>query len=222
MTTTQTASSRSKRQPPKAPAKRRSPSYDKEARKRGKQTKPQKLWDGGTIQVASAKPQAPTELPVLFQERDGRAMSRMDPDTKDGHSLLERWARETYEGAPGALPSTTLLGRVMEQGPAAGSPGRPVSTLSDESAQVDVFVATLWGRVQRFVMGYYLKRQKCDVIAKIEKVSANIVREGLRRARALLQLWMMRGKSEGSKRKAQSTAARVRKLKELTELAVPA
>jgi hypothetical protein len=46
----------------------------------------------------------------------------MDPETHLGHQYLEQWAKEAHESLSG-YASTTLLGRIMEQGPGAGQTG---------------------------------------------------------------------------------------------------
>ena len=117
-------------------------------------------------------------------------MNHMDPETKLTHARLEKWGRETRDRAENGFPAMTLLGRVIEQGPGAGQPGRPISDLSPESAKVDACVARLWKRAQRCVRHYYCHWEPVEVMARKESVSVSQFKEILRRARWLIGSWL--------------------------------
>lgn len=148
----------------------------------------ERLSQGGEIHVVRAQPQPQEDAPA---ERDGRVLSRMDPSTVPGHMMLERWARESRENETG-WASTTLLGRVMEQGPGASQSGAPPTSMSEDSLRIDAFVCRLrrYARLHEFVHGYYIRRQSAEVIAKAARCTARFVREGLRRAREMILMWL--------------------------------
>jgi hypothetical protein len=148
------------------------------------------LPSGVTIRVGRAKAaREPTIVP--YQERDRRSLSHMDPDTLIVHARLERWGKETREGFTDGWPAVTLLGRVIEQGAGGASqPGRPVSTISESSQQVDACVARLWKRAQSCTRRYYQQWEPIEVMARKEGVGLTQFREILRRSRQLIGFWL--------------------------------
>lgn len=143
------------------------------------------LPGGIAINVVRARPVAASP-----EVRDPRAMNHMDPETKLIHAYLEQWGRETRDRVENGLPSTTLLGRVIEQGPGAGQSGRPPSDLSPRSAQIDALVGRLWQIGQRCIKRYYQRWEPMEVMARREGISASRMKEVLRRSRWLLNTWL--------------------------------
>ena len=141
----------------------------------------------GGIQISVARARAPT---TVTEQRDPRSMNHMDPETKLVHAYLEQWGRETRDRVENGLPSTTLLGRVIEQGPGAGQSGRPPSDLSPRSAQMDALVSRLWQIGQRCIKRYYQHWEPMEVMARREGISASRMKEVLRRSRWLLNSWL--------------------------------
>jgi hypothetical protein len=152
----------------------------------------ERLSRGQKINVARAK--AATVSVIV--PRDPRAMNHMDPTTRVVHAMLEQWGRETRNEAENGYPSTTLLGRVIEQGPGAGQAGRPVSHLSEQSARVDVQVARLRERPRECVKMYYQRWEPMEVMARKLTVqlgyqmSVSTLKDTLRRTRELLAYWL--------------------------------
>lgn len=122
--------------------------------------------------------------------RDPRALNHMDPDTKLIHAYLEQWGKETKDRDENGLPATTLLGRVIEQGPGAGQTGRPPSDLSPRSAVIDALVGRLWHIGQRCIKRYYQYWEPMEVMARREEISVSRMKEVLRRSRWLLNSWL--------------------------------
>ena len=114
---------------------------------------PEMLTDGSFIQVARARIK-------IVVERDRRTMNNMDPETRAVHLRLERWGSETRTRLNG-WPESTLLGRMVKQGP-MGAPqqGCPPTDLSEPSARIDVCVAKLCQIDQRVLKTYY-QHQLC-------------------------------------------------------------
>ena len=148
----------------------------------------ERLSDGRKIRVARAK--AHRDAATVPFERDARVMNRMDPATKLVHAMLEKWGKETRAGIENGLPSTTVLGRVIEQGPGAGQAGRPISHLSEQSARVDACVARLWQRAKRCVEHYYQRWEPIEVMARREGISVTQFKEIMRRSRYLVGSWL--------------------------------
>lgn len=118
-------------------------------------------------------------------------MNHMDPETKLVHAELEVWGRETRDRDENGLPKTTLLGRVIEQGPmGAGQTGRAPSDLSPRSARVDACVARLWKVGQRCIKRYYRYWEPMEVMAAKEGMSTGRMKEVLRRSRHLIGYWL--------------------------------
>jgi hypothetical protein len=128
---------------------------------------------------------------VSVKERDPRAMNRMDPETKLVHAYLEQWGKETKDRDENGFPASTLLGRMIEQGPmGASQSGRPPTDLSPQSALIDTAVSRLWGIGKNCVKRYYRTWEPMDVMARKEGISESHMKEVLRRSRHLIALWL--------------------------------
>lgn len=124
-------------------------------------------------------------------ERDPRAMNRMDPETKLVHAYLEQWGRETKDRPENGFPASTLLGRLIDQGPmGASQSGRPPTDLTPQSALIDAAVSRLWGIGKKCIKRYYQTWEPMDVMARKESISESHMKEVLRRSRHLIALWL--------------------------------
>jgi len=120
-------------------------------------------------------------------ERDRRTMNNMDPETKAIHIRLEQWGAETRERLSG-FPETTLLGRLIEQGPmGAGQSGRPPVSLSGPAARIDTCVAKLCQIDQKALRTYYQRQLSREMLARELKMRERQAQNVLRRARWRVQ-----------------------------------
>lgn len=157
--------------------------------------------------IAGLPPLTARELPLrrataqvgVHIERDRRVMNHMDPQTKEMHALLEQWGRETRDRPENGLPAVTLLGRVIEQGPGAGQPGRPPCDLSPRSAVIDALVSRLWAANREAIKLYYQRWEPMEVMARNLGVSSSQLKERLRRSRWLLASWWMEAAFESKR-----------------------
>jgi DNA-directed RNA polymerase specialized sigma24 family protein len=110
-------------------------------------------------------------------------MNNMDSETKVIHLRLELWGRETRNRLNG-WPETTLLGRLIEQGP-MGAPqaGRPPTDLSEPSARVDGCVAKLPQIDQRVLRTYYQRQLSREDLGRVCGMRERQAQNVLRRAR---------------------------------------
>lgn len=120
-------------------------------------------------------------------ERDRRAMNHMDPETRAVHSRLEQWARWARDRAIEAFPSRTVLGRVIDEGPAAGSPSGGAPEWPAEVAEVERAVLSLGEIDRNVVRQYYLKWGPPEAHARAVHMSVAQFRRVLKRAR--WRLW---------------------------------
>jgi DNA-directed RNA polymerase specialized sigma24 family protein len=118
-------------------------------------------------------------------ERDGRVMNHMDPQTKAVHIRLEAWGSWAKGSEVRAWPSSTLLGRIIEQGAqGAGQAGRPPTDMPDSIARIDAAVAKLPAPEKAVVLTYYVGAWMApEVIARKHRISTKQLKMMLRRAR---------------------------------------
>jgi hypothetical protein len=112
------------------------------------------------------------------------AISRMDPETRFVHSLLEQWGKWAYDSALRAYPSVTLLGRLIECGPngAIGS-GRPPVEMPLLIALVDSAVAKLNAMDRQIIVIYYTRDEPLEACARRCRLKIRQFQNVLRRAR---------------------------------------
>jgi len=107
----------------------------------------------------------------------------MDPETKAIHIRLEAWGNETRDGLQ-PYPSTTVLGRVIEQGiDGALQAGKAHETISEAASEIDGCVAKCCQIDQRVLRFYYQRWLSCYELAKIMKMRERQAQNVLRRAR---------------------------------------
>lgn len=115
--------------------------------------------------------------------RDVR-MNRMDGETKIVHERLEAWGRWARDSEVRAWPKTTLLGRVIEQGPmGASQQGKPPINIPDQVAVVDAAVCRLGAIDRGVIQTYYLRWEPIEVMARRHKMRVRQFQNVLRRAR---------------------------------------
>lgn len=120
---------------------------------------------------------------------DGRSYSRMDPDTRMVHSLLEQWGRWSYDSSLRAYPSVTLLGRVIECGAnGASQQGRPPLEMPAAVAATDSAIAKLCQTDKRVIVVYYTREEPIEVCARKCRMRIRQFQNVLRRARWRLVL----------------------------------
>ncbi len=125
-------------------------------------------------------------------ERDGRAMNRMDPETKIVHAKLEAWGSWAREAHLRAYPPSTLLGRMIEFGAQGSSQqGRPPVSMPDEIAHVDAAVAKLGDIDRRAVLAYYTYWDAPEICAKRARLSLRQFQNVLRRARWRIHIFLL-------------------------------
>lgn len=116
-------------------------------------------------------------------DHDGRALSRMEPHSREVHLRLEAWGRWAHEGN-GAWPSITPIGRMMEYGPlGAAQPGKPPITMPEEIAVTDAAVARLCVIDRRAIVAYYTREEPIEACAKRIRMSVRHFQRVLWRAR---------------------------------------
>lgn len=115
--------------------------------------------------------------------RDVRA-NRMDTETKLVHERLEQWGKWAKESEARAWPESTMLGRMIEQGPrGASQQGRPPIEIPEPVAIVDAAVCRL-GEVDRKVIQiYYLRWEPIEVMSRRCDMRVRQFQNILRRAR---------------------------------------
>jgi DNA-directed RNA polymerase specialized sigma24 family protein len=125
-------------------------------------------------------------------EHDGRALSRMDKESRFVHTRLEawaQWAREFQEAR--AYPSMSTVGRMMEYGAlGASQEGRPPISMPDEIAEVDAAVARLCDMDNRAIKAYYLHWEPIENCAKRLNMNVRPFQSLLRRARWRMTLFL--------------------------------
>ena len=112
-------------------------------------------------------------------------MNHMDPDTKAVHIRLEAWGSWAKGSEVRAWPSSTLLGRIIEQGAqGAGQAGRPPTDMPDSIARIDAAVAKLPEPDKGIVLDYYVGPwMSFEVMARKHRVTVRRLQIVLRRAR---------------------------------------
>lgn len=109
--------------------------------------------------------------------------NRMDPDTKMVHLRLEEWGKWAKGSEAKAWPQTTMLGRVIEQGPGASQSGRPPVEMPDPVAVVDAAVSRLGAIDRGVVQTYYIRWEPIEVMARRKHMRVRQFQNVLRRAR---------------------------------------
>lgn len=121
---------------------------------------------------------------IVSEKSDLRTMNAMDPETKAVHLRLEAWGAWARDSGIRAWPQTTVLGRVIEEGPhGALSTGRPPTDMSDEVAHVDAAVAHLGEVDRRVIRKYYLEWAPPEAMAATLRMRLASFRAVLKRAR---------------------------------------
>lgn len=105
-------------------------------------------------------------MAVRTDDRDGRALSHMDAETKEVHAHLERWARWVKNALSDLqLPGVTYLHRWSEYGPITPQGGWP-NEMPDDIAVTDAGVARLCQIDQRVVKAYYCQWAPREALAR--------------------------------------------------------
>jgi hypothetical protein len=121
---------------------------------------------------------------AVREERDGRTMNNMDPETRAVHLRLERWGKVTRAGIDNGWPPSTMLGRMIDQGPmGAAQTGRPPTALSEDDQRTDAAVAKLCEIDRRAITMYYQRWISIEVLAKGLHMRVRQAQNVLRRAR---------------------------------------
>jgi hypothetical protein len=150
-----------------------------------KQTQQETLSDGRVIRVARAKASVAAPL-----ERDPRSMNRMDPETKLIHAELVIWGRETRDRFLHGWPTSTLLGRLIEQGPnGASQSGSAPTAVSPRSQVIEACWCRLWGKGKTAIDLYYHTTDAPEAIARQMGISKRKLQYTLERARYLIAGW---------------------------------
>lgn len=102
-----------------------------------------------------------------MEATDLRHLNAMSDTCRIGHAWLTRWAQETKKDNPQPWPSTTVLGRLMDEGQLIKVTGiRPVNTLTPESEATDELVSHMVGETRVSVFAYYGKWEHIEVVAR--------------------------------------------------------
>lgn len=110
--------------------------------------------------------------------------NRMDDETKIVHRRLEEWGRWAKDSEVHAWPTTTYLGRVIEQGAhAAGQQGKPPISIPEPVAVVDAAVSRLGAIDRGVIQTYYLRWEPIEVMSRRHKMRVRQFQNVLRRAR---------------------------------------
>src|SRR5579871_6320703 len=120
-----------------------------------------------------------------MNERDGRGMNHLARELKVTHARLERWGRWAKTAGVRAWPQITLLGRIIEQGPAGACiPSSAVKTaIPDDISEVDAAFARLCEIDRRVIRTYYLDWAPIEVMAKHRRMTVSNFKGVLKRAR---------------------------------------
>jgi hypothetical protein len=133
----------------------------------------------GAFSIPMSKPEVSVKI-----ERDGRTMNNMDPETRTIHIRLERWGKATRAGIENGWPPSTMLGRMIDQGPmGAAQTGRPPTSLSEEDQRTDAAVAKLCDIDRKALTCYYQGWMTVDMLAKRLSMRVRQAQNVLRRAR---------------------------------------
>ena len=117
-------------------------------------------------------------------DRDRRTMNHMDDETKAVHLRLEAWGAWAKDHVLRAWPSTTPMGRIVDEGiHGAGQGSRPPISMPTHIEQVDVAVAKL-GQIDSLVIKrYYLYWEPREVMARRANMRVKKFDNVLKRAR---------------------------------------
>jgi DNA-directed RNA polymerase specialized sigma24 family protein len=115
--------------------------------------------------------------------RSGRTMNRMTPEMKVVHARLERWGKWAKSSGLRAWPSSTILARLIEQGPNAAASSSGAVSAPQDVLEVDAAVAHLGEVDTRVIRTYYLEWASIEVMARKRSMSVNQFEAVLRRAR---------------------------------------
>jgi hypothetical protein len=117
-------------------------------------------------------------------ERDGRAMSNMDQESKEVHLLLEAWGAWSRDAYPRPFPEVSVIGRMIKYGAlGASQEGKPPIAMPDPIARVDAAVARLGDIDKKVVQSYYLHWDPPESCAKRCHMRLRMFQNVLRRAR---------------------------------------
>lgn len=126
---------------------------------------------------------------LMSAHTDGRRMSRMSESTKIVHARLTAWARWAREHhAPGDWPELTIVGRLIKDGPGAGSAGAPPVHMPTDIAEVDAAVARLGAIDRRVIRAYYGPWEPIERLARGLSMRVREFENVLRRARWRVQI----------------------------------
>ena len=114
---------------------------------------------------------------------DGRAMSRMDADSRLVHALLEQWGRWSYDSTLRAYPHITLLGRMIAWGPQGASNGRPPLEMPAPVARIDGAIAKLCQIDRKVIVIYYTREEPIEACAQRCHMRMRQFQNVLKRAR---------------------------------------
>ncbi len=117
-------------------------------------------------------------------DRNLRSMNNMDPDTKVVHLHLEEWGRWAKDAEIRAWPSTTPMGRAVEEGlHGAGQQTKPPISMPNHIAVIDVAVARLGQIDQKVIKRYYQHWEPVEVMARRVNMRVREFQNVLRRGR---------------------------------------
>jgi len=107
----------------------------------------------------------------------------LSPDLAYAEYLIERWAQWGKGQVPGAWPSITLLGRVIEQGFTGASQAGPLPEMASEVAAVEVAVLRLRDDERKVIVKHYVYWQPREVSARYCRMNTDQFDRVLHRAR---------------------------------------
>jgi len=112
-----------------------------------------------------------------------RAVNSMGADVKVIHYRLEAWARWSRDHVPGQLASRNTIGRLMDEGPGAGSATHIVLDMPEAILEMDKAIAHLTGDDRTVIRIYYLRWEPVKELASRARMTERRFTSVLNRAR---------------------------------------
>ena len=115
--------------------------------------------------------------------RNRRALSHMDPKIKTVHYRLEAWAQWFHETMPGAYPTRSVLGRLIDEGPGASQSTATGCDMPEAVQETHEAVLTLEPAERRIIEAYYRRWEPTETMARRCGVTSSLFDRILNRAR---------------------------------------
>lgn len=115
--------------------------------------------------------------------RDNRIRSRMDRETQWVHDQLEAWGKWVRSNELHPWPTTTLLGRIIEQGANGAAQGGKPPEMPRDIEVVEIGILRLPARDREVCIAYYTLWQPPEAIARKVRMSVRQMQSSLYRSR---------------------------------------